>query len=31
MALSDTQKLGIEDLWEQISDGQTITLNKAIG
>lgn len=30
VALSDTQILGIEDLWEQISDSQTMTLNKAI-
>lgn len=26
VALSDTQVLGIEDLWEHISDGQIITL-----
>lgn len=31
VAFSDTQILGIEDLWKQISGGQTITLNKAIG
>lgn len=27
VALSDTQELGIEDLWEDVSDAQVIILN----